>query len=291
MDNTKKSFSDKWGQNERLAFDETLREGSEIQSWILRRNGFASKAELVSHLRGQRRILDAGCGNGRVTALLRECTSPSTAEIVGIDLVAAQIAARNLAPYENVRVLSRDLLGQIEDLGRFDFIYCQEVLHHTSDPKRAFLNVSALLEPGGEIAIYVYKKKAPMRECRDDYLRSRIGGLEYEEALEACNQITEFGRALAESKLVVRVPAVDALGIAAGEYPVQRLIYHYFFKCFWNSSMSMHENAVINYDWYHPQLASRHTVDEVRDWFGAAGLNIIHEHIDFYGITVRGRRH
>lgn len=289
-DNTANSFSDKWEKNPDLALHQTADESSEIFKWILGRNGFRNPDEFASYLRSKRRILDAGCGNGRVTALFSKYCSGLDTDIVAIDLVAAVVARENLKNHPKVTVLEKDLLDNLNDLGHFDFIYCQEVLHHTADPKRAFSSLAALLEPGGEIAIYVYKKKAPMREYCDDYVRSRIGGFGYEDALETCKQITEFGRALAESKLVVHVPGVDVLGIAAGEYPVQRLIYHFFFKCFWNDEFTFHENAVINYDWYHPQLCSRHTVEEARQWFAEAGLRIVHEHVDFYGITIRGVR-
>ena len=289
MDNTKQSFSDKWSHNERLAFEETLREGSEIQKWILARNGFQSKADLVSHLQNRRRILDAGCGNGRVTALLRECSSPEWTQIVAIDLVAAEVASRNLSTYRNIEVREGDLLSNLSSLGRFDFIYCQEVLHHTADPQRAFTNVCSLLEPGGEIAIYVYKRKAPVREFVDDYVRGKIAPLNYEEAIKASRDITELGRILAELNCKVQVPGVPVLGIEAGEYDLQRFLYHFFMKCFWNPSLSYDENVAINYDWYHPQLCSRHTSDEVRQWFQRAGLAVAHEHVDFYGITVRGR--
>jgi hypothetical protein len=42
-------------------------------------------------------------------------------------------------------------------------------------------------------------------------------------------------------------------------------------------------------DWYHPRMASRHTVIEVRGWFERAGLKIVHEHVDLYEIAMRGR--
>lgn len=61
-------------------------------------------------------------------------------------------------------------------------------------------------------------------------------------------------------------------------------------KCFWNPELDFNENAVINYDWYHPQLCSRHTPEEVRQWFERAGPRVVHECVDFYGITMRGRR-
>ena len=288
-DNTRRSFDDKWHRNEQLAFAETLREGSDIQQWILGRNGFATLAELKMFLKKKKRILDAGCGNGRVTALLREC-APAETKVVGIDLVAADVAKKNLARYSNVETRPADLLGDLSSLGRFDFIYCQEVLHHTSDPQRAFRNLCSLLEAQGEIAIYVYKQKAAAREFVDDYVRDRIAGLPYEEAMAVCRQITELGRALAESGQRVKVPGVDLLGIEAGEYDTQRFVYHFFMKCFWNPALSFEENVAINYDWYHPQLATRHTADEVEAWFRNAGLEVNQRCVDPYGITMRGAR-
>lgn len=288
--NTEQSFKDKWENNPSLAFSATVTAGSDIHNWILERNGFADAAAFTAFLAAKRRVLDAGCGNGRVTALLRRLTSPERTEVVGIDLVAADIARSNLAGERNMRFEKRDLLGDLSGLGKFDFVYCQEVLHHTADPARAFHNLCALLEPGGEIAIYVYKKKAPAREFMDDHIRERIGHLPYETAREVCRQITELGRALSASGAKVKVPAVAAFGIEAGEYDVQRFIYHFFAKCFWNPELSFDENVAVNYDWYHPQLASRHTLEEVERWFGDAGLEIVHRVVDFYGITVRGVR-
>lgn len=289
-DNTASSFTDKWERNPDLAFHQTLEEGSEIFNWILLRNGFGSPVELATFLRNKRRILDAGCGNGRVTALFSKYRAGLDTEFVAIDLVAAEVARKNLKDHLKVTVLKKDLLDDLDDLGKFDFIYCQEVLHHTADPKRAFFNLAALLQPGGEIAIYVYRKKAPIREYCDDYVRGKIAGLKYEEAIAVCSQITSLGRVLAQTNVTVEVPAVDILEIPAGEYPIQRLIYHFFLKCFWNDEFTFHENAVINYDWYHPQRSSRHTVEEARQWFARAGLRIVHEYVDFYGITIRGVR-
>jgi SAM-dependent methyltransferase len=288
-DQTFVSFKDKWEKNARLAFSETVKEGSDIFNWILNRNGFFAGEEFRQWLSDKDRILDAGCGNGRVTALLKRYASPS-AEIMAIDLTAADIARENLAGLDRTSVHQGDLLGDLSDLGDFDLIYCQEVLHHTSDPKGAFLNVCHRLSEKGEIAIYVYKKKAPIREYADDYVREQISWLPYEQALEAMKAVTELGRALSELNVKVRVPNVQVLGIEAGEYDVQRLIYHFFLKCFWNASLSFQDNVAINYDWYHPQLCSRHTLEEVKSWFVEAGLRIIHTTVDYYGITVRGTK-
>ncbi len=284
---TANSFSEKWHNNRQLAFDETLREGSDIHSWILTRNGLSTTVDLREWLLGRERILDAGCGNGRVTALLRLHAAIET-QVMGIDLTASHIAAENLTGAQNVQFEKRDLLEDLSGLGKFDLIYCQEVLHHTADPAGAFFNLTSCLADDGEIAIYVYKIKAPIREYCDDLIRDRISSLSYENAMKAMKQITDLGKVLSDLKVKVNVPDVDVLGIEAGTYEVQRFIYHFFTKCFWNPDMDFDANAAINYDWYHPQLCTRHTLEEVEGWFEHAGLTIVHRHVDPYGITVRG---
>ena len=111
MDDSTNTFKDKWEHNKGLAFEETLRQGSDIHSWILERNGFRSGEEMIEYLKDKRRILDAGCGNGRVTALLRKY-APDTTEIVGVDLISTEIARENLDLFHlshNVRFFEGDL--------------------------------------------------------------------------------------------------------------------------------------------------------------------------------------
>jgi SAM-dependent methyltransferase len=285
--NTKKSFYDKWDKNPDSFFKETLDKNSDVQKWILSRNGFESFEQFSTYLKNKRSILDAGCGNGRVTSLLYEL-APQDCKIVGVDLAAADIAKKNFKDIKRVFFETRDLTDNLSDMGKFDFIYCQEVLHHTLNPSLAFKNLCMLLEPDGEIAIYVYKKKAAAREFMDDHIREKIKKLSYEDAMIYCSQIAELGKLLSELNIKIKVPEVKLFEIEEGEYDVQRFLYHFFAKCFWNPKLSLNDNALINYDWYHPHIATRHTIDEVEQWFTSNGLKIIHKHVDFYGITVRG---
>lgn len=287
QEQTVSSFTEKWSNNMDLAFSETLREGSSIQKWILKRNGFESLTQFQGWLANRDRILDAGCGNGRVTALLKANCSEEH-KIVGIDLSSAEIASKNLRNLSNVEIHKKDLLGDLSDLGNFDLIYCQEVLHHTSDPLASFSNLCKLLKPSGEIAIYVYKKKAPIREYADDYIRGLVSDLSYEEASKEMSKLTELGKTLSNLKVKIKVPEIKSLDIKHGEYDIQRFIYHFFLKCFWNPELSEIENTAVNFDWYHPSISTRHTLDEVKSWFNVNSLKIIHFHEDHYGITARG---
>lgn len=286
---TARSFHDKWHESPDLAFRQTNTPGSDIQTWILRRNGWETPEGLTEYLADRHRILDAGCGNGRVTALLASHMAPES-QIVGVDLTAWDVAAENLAGVSNASFERANLREDLTGLGHFDFIYCQEVLHHTGDAAGAFANLAPLLTDGGEIAIYVYRLKAPVREFTDDLVRRQIEDLPYGEAMEVSRRIAQIGRELSALGATITVPDIPQLGIEAGEYDVQRFVYHNFFKCFWSDELDAEANAAINYDWYHPQDCTRHTIDEVRGWFDAAGLEVVHAYQDEYGITVRGRR-
>jgi SAM-dependent methyltransferase len=146
--------------------------------------------------------------------------------VVGIDINPEQ-ARLNLSSAPRITVEEADLLGDLKPLGSFDFIYCQEVLHHTSDPFGAFQNLVNILAPGGEIAIYVYRRKEPTREWVDDYVRDKIADLDYPGALEQLTPVTELGRVLAEQEVEVDVPDVPILGIEGDKYDLQRFIYHF----------------------------------------------------------------
>ena len=288
-DQTGRSFRDKWTHTPRLAFDETLREGSEIFTWLLTRNGFQSVDELRAWLAGRGRVLDAGCGNGRVTVLLRRYAPPTT-DIVGIDLNAADVARANLEGEDRVSVFAMDLLGDLAPLGQFDLIYCQEVLHHTSDPAAAFRNLVGRLRPGGELAIYVYRLKPPIREHADDFIRERVANLTYADAMEVMKGLTGLGKALSELSTRVTVPDVPVIGLEAGEYRRSAIDLPPVSEVLLESRSGIRRERRDQLRLVHPQLSSRHTLSEVESWFIDSGLTIAHRCLDPYGITVRGHR-
>lgn len=288
-DQTRRSFREKWANSPDAAFSSTLTEGSTIQNWIINRNGFDTLAGFEKYLSKKKRILDGGCGNGRVTALLSSIAAQGT-EVMGIDLNADQVASANLSDVENVTVQNADLLGDLTQIGKFDFIYCQEVLHHTEDPQGGFNNLVEQLTDDGEIAIYVYRKKAPVREFVDDFVRGAIKDLSYDDGMKVSAQITELGKRLSEIDATIVTPDIPTLGIPEGQHHIQRFLYHFFMKAFWNPELSYHDNVVVNFDWYHPSTCSRHTLEEVHGWYEQAGLKIIHSFEDEYGITLRGLR-
>src|SRR5262249_40045081 len=147
------------------------------------------------------------------------------------------------------------------------------------------------LAPGGHIGFYVYKKKAPIREFADDYIRQFTVGMPPDECLKVCEAITKFGQSLARLGVTIDVPEdIPILGIKAGSHDLQRLIYWHVFKCYWNETIDWDSNVITNFDWYHPLHAHRHTPDEVRGWLEDFGLNIVHFDVGDSGISALARR-
>jgi SAM-dependent methyltransferase/uncharacterized protein YbaR (Trm112 family) len=101
-----------------------------------------------------KKILDAGCGNGRFAYY----AGKYGAEVWAIDLGPAVEVARRNTQSRNVNVVQADLHNPPFELESFDFIYSIGVLHHLPNPEAAFQNLLRFLKPGGTVQIYLYWK-------------------------------------------------------------------------------------------------------------------------------------
>jgi SAM-dependent methyltransferase/uncharacterized protein YbaR (Trm112 family) len=260
-----------------------------MEEWLLPRYGWADRNAYDLFMKTRHRLLDAGCGLGREA--LRMARSNPEATVVGLELshcVDEALKHASNGGLKNAFFVQGDLMKPPFKAAAFDFIMSEGVLHHTEDTHAALQALAALLRPSGQIGFYVYRKKAPLREYADDYVREMIQNCSSDEAWKMMEPLTKLGKALADLKTEVEVPEdVAVLGIRAGRYDIQRLIYYTMFKCYWNDRLTFEENVLVNFDWYTPRFARRHTVEEVRRWIEEAGLQIVHESVEESGITVR----
>jgi arsenite methyltransferase len=287
---TSDAFGFKW--KKRDTYDSPAVKASSI-AWLAGKYGFASLADWASYYDSRRRILDVGCGSGFSSSLwLDSAYWSGTAMWVGADIsLAVDVAQERLGHIRNTQFVQADALRLPFADGSFDTIFSEGVLHHTPSTRAALLSAARLLEPAGEFHFYVYRRKGPVREFTDDYIRETIAPLSDEEAWDAMRSLTRLGQALAELHAKITLAEdIPFLGIKAGEHNIQRLIYWNFAKVFWNEAWSFEENVHVNFDWYRPGYAHRQTAEEVYSWCAEAGLAITWFHEEDSGFSVRATK-
>jgi trans-aconitate 2-methyltransferase len=100
-------------------------------------------------LRGHERVLDAGCGTGRVTAYLRSRLPAGS--VVALDGSPSMIeAARERLGEDRVTYLVHDLLEPIP-IEPVDAVVSTATFHWVPDHDRLFANLAAVLRPGAQL--------------------------------------------------------------------------------------------------------------------------------------------
>src|SRR5207237_7382249 len=106
-------------------------------------------------------LLDARCGNGRLTATL----ATFGAEIVGVDLSAgidrAQAAKQRYATGHEafVHFVQANVMELPFRPGSFDIVHSSGVLHHTPNTERAFLSILSGVRRGGRVYVQLYRRR------------------------------------------------------------------------------------------------------------------------------------
>jgi len=282
-------FGFKWQQ--RASF-ESAASLARMRAWLLERYGDPREAAWLAKAGGVTVVLDAGCGAGMSVL---EFFAPVFDRIryIGTDISAAVDVARLRFAERGIEAgfIQADLHALPFPPGSIDVIFAEGVLHHTDSTERALARLAALLKPGGWFLFYVYRRKGPIREFTDDFIRARLRDMEPEAAWAALRPLTQLGQSLGELgiELEVKEP-VDLLGIPAGRIDLQRFFYWHVLKAFYRPDLTVEEMHHINFDWYAPVNAHRQSPEEVRRWCAASGLAILHERVEEAGITVIARK-
>jgi trans-aconitate 2-methyltransferase len=104
-------------------------------------------------LAGAERVLDAGCGSGRVTEVLAERLPRGS--VVALDASQAMLdeARRRLARFgHRVEFVRADLARPLPIAGGVDAILSTATFHWVLDHDALFANLAAVLRPGGRLA-------------------------------------------------------------------------------------------------------------------------------------------
>lgn len=242
--------------------------------WVRESFNCSSDKKFFKLFNNYHHILDAGCGSGFISSYLAPSLRKSF--IFNVDISSSiDVAIQYSKGHHNAFFVQADInqLPFVYEL--FDAIISLGVLHHTPDTFRSLSNLVPYLKKGGQIFLYIYKKKSPLREFTDDYMREYISALPPKKAWEEAVKLTKLGKYLSNLKLTLNIPEdMPLLGIKKGRVDLQRFFYWHILKCFWNEKMDFDYNVMINFDWYYPKYAHRHTESEIRNWFKKLRLTL-----------------
>jgi len=281
---TQDTFGFKWKKEDTFNSPASL---LRMKNWLFERYGepknWLSKISSVHPV-----VLDAGCGAG-MSGFEYWRSVVDKIQYVGVDISSAVEVAQKRS-FEKGFEGSIFLQESISDLPfsepLFDIIFSEGVLHHTDNTEKTFNHLCQFLKADGLFMFYVYRKKGPVREFTDDYIREELQSISPEEGWNKLIGLTKLGIELGKLNIEIDMPEnVEILNIPAGKINLQRLFYWHIFKAFYDPNLSFDEMHHINFDWYAPKNAHRHTVEEVKSWCDQNHLTVKHLKEEDAGIT------
>jgi len=222
--------------------DLALRKGEFLVSMDLPEDGLRGKL-----------LLDAGCGNGKLTASV----ASYGAEVVGMDLSRSiERAAQNAeasagadAPF--IHFVQGNILEPPLRPATFDHIHTSGVLHHTPDTWRAFDAFVPLGKPGAHVYVQLYRVREAWVGIPNQMIRAVTTRLPVEVTWKLCWQVAPL-----------HALAVRAVAAIRGEpTPI--------------TTANRRERTVSLFDNYSPPFQYRYHPHEVEAKFKAAGLDAV----------------
>jgi arsenite methyltransferase len=286
---TSESFAYKWGKRETYESDVVRKKA---YRWLVDRY-FGTERQRNIFLRKHKgkSILDAGCGSGFSAAILFG-KKLNQMKYLGVDISGSIHTAQKR--FQELGLCGKFLQESITsmELDRaFDIIFCEGVLHHTSNPLQSLRNLVSHLNKNGLIMFYVYKRKAPVREWVDDFIRGKLKDLSNEDAWTKLISLTKLGKIIGGLNVTITIDEdIELLEIPRGKYNLQRFLYWFFIKTYYDRKLSLEEMNHVNFDWYRPLNCYRFRPEEIEAWLHKLRLEKVRFVVEESGITVMAKK-
>jgi SAM-dependent methyltransferase/uncharacterized protein YbaR (Trm112 family) len=205
-------------------------------------------------------LLDAGCGNGTLSAELA---------LQGFDVIALDFSAGALRGYQyglfqsriSQEVVARlsyvqgDLQSPPFPDNHFDLIYSDGVLHHTPDTRRTFMALAPKVKVGGRLFVWLYRSDTrgtqSVKRAAVKAVRAATRWMSYRSRLSLCY--------------------AGAFIILCGV----RILRLFGYRA--RPVIPVRQKAINLFDTITPTYNHEHTPAETRTWFEAAGFTQVKE--------------
>jgi SAM-dependent methyltransferase len=230
------------------------------------RDIFLTETQLAPGVWHGKRVLDAGCGMGRYSAVAHGLG----AEVVAFDLSEALLRLLPTARQSpTLHLVQGDILHPPFRTETFDIVYSLGVVHHTPEAETAVTRLHELVKPGGRLSVWVYGTAGRWRQFKTNPLRSGREWLVHVLPLVWGVVWVRERLSNAVRRLTVRMP--------------HRLLYRLCYPLAWlggipvvrHLTFSLHSRWRVrlqeNFDWLAPPYQSHHAKEQVRGWFERLG--------------------
>ena len=211
-------------------------------------------------------VLDAGCGNGRFSQIAEKNGS----KVYALDgSVHGPLATKKNTL--SAQIVRGDLLNPPFKEEFFDAAFSIGVLHHTADPKKAFMQLAKSVKRGGHLAIWVYCQPTP------------------NDLLPVHDMFHEITKAVPPKKLL---EIFEKYSLQIRELYKSKSTKHDWniLQSIVRVSHSENDDECIHdtFDWHTPQYRFWHTKEEVEGWFEEAGYRI--SYLGNFPVSIGGVR-
>ena len=212
--------------------------------WYLKRYRYKNLSKLKKFLRNKKNILEAGCGVARDSKLFAKLNPK--ANVFGCDqsLNAVNRAKKDLKKFKNVTIFQQDITKKFKLNKKFDFISCDQVLHHTPYPGKTLKNLFFSLKKNGYLNFFVCRKKNDYRDCVDDHIMMHFRGKSPKDLWNFAVKVTNFAKSLHDLK-------IKDVKFKKKQYKnLQLYIHNNIFRAWYNPDLKFDLSVSSNYDWF-----------------------------------------
>jgi len=153
-----------------------------------RTEGEAVVLELLPAATG--RVLDLGCGDGRLMALIKLARPQVTGVALDFSPTMLQAARHRFADAHDIEVLEHDLAAPLPTLDHFDVVVSSLAIHHLSDARKQqiYHEIFEAIAPGGVFCNFEHVA-SPTPELHAAFYEAIHTPLEQEDPSNQCVSI------------------------------------------------------------------------------------------------------
>lgn len=209
------------------------------------------------------RFLDLGCGYGYTFSIIFN-NYITKINYFGIDLISnlkktklfliKRFKKNNFNP-TLIKISMNN--PKIKKFKPFDLVWAEGSMHHSESIESAIKNVSKIIKRKGFFMFWIINEQKPIRKITDKFFREYYKKISFKDQMNESFQIAllanKFGKQLKDKKIKIN-KSIKSLGITAGNYRLQEILYDYIIKFFYNKLTTIKRNRNQIFDWFSPRF-------------------------------------